>query len=114
ATKTHAFKVVYEDTTKPDLAPIAAKMKERKILEGAAEMLSALKLPKTLTLKGTSCGEANAWYDNQTDVITFCYELVRDFVKSAANSGKFNLTQERAVIGPFMFIVLHGAPHAVL
>ena len=111
--KTHAFRVVYEDTTKPDLAPIAQKMKERKILEGAAEMLSALKLPKTLTLKGSSCGEANAWYDSDTASITFCYELVRDFIKSAGQSGKFNLTPEQAVIGPFMFIVLHETAHAV-
>ena len=113
AGKTHSFRVVYEDTTKPDLAPIAAKMKERKVLEGAAEMLSALKLPKTLTLKGANCGEANAWYDSETGAITFCYELVRDFIKSAGNSGKFNLTPEQAVIGPFMFIVLHETAHAV-
>src|SRR5262249_36419130 len=86
--KTDSFRVVYEGTTKPDLAPIAEKMKERKILEGAAEMLSALKLPKTLTLKGSSCGEANAWYDSETGAITFCYELVRDFIKSASKSGK--------------------------
>src|SRR5678810_1416292 len=78
--KTHSFRVVYEEPTKPELAPIAAKMKERRILEGAAEMLSALKLPRTLTLKGTSCGEPNAWYDAQIDVITFCYELVNDFI----------------------------------
>src|SRR5215468_12583374 len=84
--KTQAFRVAYVDTTKPDLAPLAAKMKERKVLEGAAEMLSALRLPRTLTLKAESCGEANAWYDPQTDVITFCYELVRDFMKSASNS----------------------------
>jgi hypothetical protein len=111
--KTHSFRVVYADTTKPELAPIAAKMKERKILEGAAEMLSALKLPRTLTLKSESCGESNAWYDNQTDVITFCYELVNDFIKSASKSEKFKLTPEQAVIGPFMFIVLHETAHAV-
>ena len=112
-TKTHSFRVVYADTDKPDLAPIAAKMKERKILEGAAEMLSALKLPRTLTLKGQSCGEANAWYDSETDVITFCYELVSDFIKQAGKSGKFNLTPEQAVVGPFLFIVLHETSHAV-
>lgn len=111
--KTHAFRVVYEDTTKPELAPIAAKMKERKVLDGAAEMLSALKLPRTLTLKGSSCGESNAWYDSETDVITFCYELVNDFIKSANKSGKFNLTPEQAVLGPFLFIVLHETAHAV-
>ena len=111
--RTHAFRVAYVDTTKPELAPLAAKMKERKILEAAAEMLSALRLPRTLTLKAESCGEANAWYDPPTGVITFCYELVRDFVKSASKSGKFNLTPEQAVIGPFLFIVLHETAHAV-
>lgn len=111
--KTHAFRVVYEDTTKPELAPIAAKMRERKVLEGAAEMLSALKLPRTLTLKASSCGDSNAWYDSDTDVITFCYELVNDFIKSANKSGKFNLTPEQAVLGPFLFIVLHETAHAV-
>jgi len=111
--RTHAFRVAYQDTTKPELAPLAAKMKERRILEGAAEMLSALKLPRTLTLKAESCGEANAWYDPPTGVITFCYELVRDFVKSASKSGKFSLTPEQAVIGPFLFIVLHETAHAV-
>ena len=110
---TGSFRVAYVETTKPELAPIAAKMKERRVLEGAAEMLSALKLPRTLTLKAESCGEPNAWYDSQTDVITFCYELVNDFAKSAAKSGKFNLTPEQAVIGPFMFIVLHETAHAV-
>jgi hypothetical protein len=113
AGKTHSFRVAYEDTAKPDLAPLAAKMKERKVLEGAAEMLSALKLPRTLTLKAESCGEANAWFDTETHVITFCYELVRDFIKSAGSSGKFNLTPEQAVIGPFLFIVLHETAHAV-
>lgn len=112
ATKT-SVKVVYEETTKPELAPIAAKMKERHVLEGAAQMFSALKLPRTLTFKAASCGESNAWYDNQTDVVTFCYELVNDFIKVANRSGKFNLTPEQAVIGPFLFIVLHETAHAV-
>ena len=111
--KKPAFRVVYEDTTKPDLAPIAAKMKERRILEGAAAMLGALKLPRTLTLKAMSCGESNAWYDSDTDIITFCYELVSDFIKQAGKSGKFNLTPEQAVVGPFLFIVLHETAHAV-
>jgi hypothetical protein len=88
-------------------------MRERKILEGAAEMLSAIKLPRTLTLKATSCGESNAWYDSDTDVISFCYELVNDFIRAANRGGKFNLTPEQAVIGPFLFIVLHETAHAV-
>ncbi|HVN33151.1 MAG TPA: DUF4344 domain-containing metallopeptidase [Thermoanaerobaculaceae bacterium] len=111
--KKPSFRVDYEDTTRPELAPLAAKMKERHVLEAAAEMLNALKLPRQLTLKAASCGESNAWYDNETDVITFCYELVADFVKSAAKSERFRLTPEQAIIGPFLFIVLHETSHAV-
>ncbi len=111
--KTSSFGVVYEDTTKPELAPIAAKMKERHILEGTAEMLSALRLPTRLTFKATSCGESNAWFDADTNVLTFCYELVNDFIKAAGKSGRFNLTPEQAVIGPFLFIALHETAHAV-
>jgi Putative metallopeptidase len=107
------FKVVYEEAKKPELEPLVAKMKERRILEGAAAMLGALRLPRSITLKGASCGESNAWYDSDTDVITFCYELVRDFVKGAGKSERFNLTPEQAVIGPFLFIVLHETAHAV-
>jgi hypothetical protein len=107
------FKVIYEDPKKPEQADLASKMKERKILEGAAEMLSALKLPKALTLKAATCGESNAWYDSETDVITFCYELVQDFAKGARKSDQFKLTPEQAVVGPFMFIVLHETAHAV-
>jgi len=114
AGKKPTFKVVYEDPKKPEQAELASKMKERKVLEGAAEMLSALKLPRSLTLKAATCGESNAWYDSETDVITFCYELVSDFVKSARKgSDQFKLTPEQAVIGPFMFIVLHETAHAV-
>ncbi len=111
--KKGSFRVEYEDTTKPELAPIAATMTERHGLEGAAEVRSSVKLPRPLTLKATSCGESNAWYDNQTDVISFCYELVNDFIKVANRSGKFNLTPEQAVIGPCLFIVLHETAHAL-
>ena len=111
--KKPSFRVVYEDTTKPELAPIAAKMKERRVLEIAAEVLSVVKLPRPVTLKGSSCGESNAWYDADTDILTFCYELVADFIKQANRSGSFNLTPEQAVLGPFFFIVLHESAHAI-
>lgn len=111
--KKPSFKVVYEEPKNAELAPLVAKMKERRVLEGAAEMLSALKLPRTLTLKGESCGESNAWYDSDTDVLTFCYEMGADFVKAAGKSERFKLTPEQAVIGPFLFIILHETAHAV-
>ena len=111
--KKPSFRVEYEAPTKPEHAEIAAKMKERKILEGAAEVLSSVRLPSQVTFKSATCGESNAWYDADTNVLTFCYELVADFMKQANRSGTFQLTPEQAVVGPFFFIVLHESAHAI-
>jgi hypothetical protein len=107
------IRVAYDQPKKSEQAQLAEKMKERRILEGAAEVLGVLRLPRTLTLKAASCDEPNAWFDPETDVITFCYELVEEFVRSAAKTERFGLTAEQAVIGPFFFIVLHESAHAV-
>jgi hypothetical protein len=109
----HPVRVVYEPPTKPEQTPIAERMKQDRILEDAAEMLGMLKLPKLLTLHARTCGESNAWYDNDTHVLTFCYELVRDFIKMAEQSNHFELTPDQAVVGPFLFVVLHETAHAV-
>jgi hypothetical protein len=105
--------VVYEEPKYPDQAHIAAKMKQEHILEDAVDMISILKLPKLLTLRGESCGEPNAWYDAETHVLTFCYELVCDFIKMAQRSAHFELTEDQAVVGPFLYIVLHETAHAL-
>jgi hypothetical protein len=110
---TPRFRVVYAEPKKAEQAPLAEKMKERRILENAAEVLGVLRLPRSLTLKAESCDEPNAWFDPETDVITFCYELVEEFVRSAGKTERFGLTPEQAVIGPFGFIVLHESAHAV-
>lgn len=107
-------RVVYEPPTKPEQVPVAERMKKDHILEDAAEMLGMLKLPKLLTLHARTCAESNAWYDAETHVLTFCYELVRDFIKMAEQSGHYELTPDQAVVGPFLFVVLHETAHAVI
>jgi hypothetical protein len=106
--------VVYEAPKKPEHAAVAEKMRRERLLEDSADMLAMLKLPKLLTLRAETCGESNAWYDSETHVLTFCYELVSDFIKMAENSGHFELTPDQAVVGPFLFIVLHETAHAVI
>ena len=108
-----SVRVVYEAPKKTEHAAAAVWMTQEHILEDAADMLSMLKLPKLLTLRAESCGESNAWYDPETHVLTFCYELVGDFIKMAAKSGHYELTPDQAVTGPFLFIVLHETAHAV-
>lgn len=107
------YPVVYEEPTSPSMASVAARMKERRALEGAAEMLAGLRLPRKLTLKAASCGEPNAWYDADTDVVTFCYELAAEFIRGAQAAERFGLTPEQAAIAPFLFIMLHETAHAV-
>ena len=106
-------KVVYADPKEARDAPLAQAMRQKQILEKAAEVVKTVRLPRTLTLKAESCGEPNAWYDPDTDIVTFCYELVREMVQRAGSADRMGLTQEQAVIGPFAFIVFHETAHAV-
>ena len=112
-TKMQSVHVVYEEPKRAENAAATVWMTQEHILEDAADMLSMLKLPKLLTLRAESCGESNAWYDPETHVLTFCYELVGDFIKMAEKSGHYGLTPDQAVTGPFLFIVLHETAHAV-
>jgi hypothetical protein len=92
------YPVVYEQPTSPSMAAVAARMKERRALETTAEMLAFLKLPRKLTLKAASCGEANAWYDAETDIVTFCYEMADDFIRGASAEERFGLTQDHVPV----------------
>jgi len=108
-----SVRVLYEEPKKPDHAAAAEWMKQEHILDDAADMLSIIRLPRLLTLRAESCGESNAWYDSETHVLTFCYELVGEFLEMGHRAGHFELTPEQAVVGPFLFIVLHETAHAV-
>jgi len=107
------FKVVYAEPKDAQDAPIAQAMRQNQILEKTGAILKAVRLPRTLTFKAESCGEPNAWYDADTDIVTFCYELVREMVQRAGSADRLGLTREQAIVGPFTFIVFHETAHAV-
>lgn len=51
-------------------------MKQDRLLEDFAEAINeAFALPQDLTVLGTDCDEANAFYDSSDRTITVCYEL---------------------------------------
>jgi hypothetical protein len=66
-----------------------------------------------LLLKLSGCdGESNAWYDE--DVITLCYEFLADILKNALEKTLPSvITQDDAILGPFVDVVLHETGHAV-
>lgn len=66
-----------------------ADMANRILEAEVANMNSVLKLPKVLTVKVESCGDANAFYDPEDVSITFCIEFIAHlediFDKTGAN-----------------------------
>jgi len=57
----------------------ADELKSRKILEGISSLLSTnFALPRPLKIVAKQCNEANAFYDEETHSITYCYELADD------------------------------------
>lgn len=50
------------------------------VLEDAGKaVLSQYNLPRPVTLRGTECGEANAFFDPETHEVVMCYEMVDFF-----------------------------------
>lgn len=57
-------------------AQFADELKSRKILESLADYLrTTFRLPGPVSIRAEQCGEANAYYDEDTHEITYCYEL---------------------------------------
>jgi hypothetical protein len=66
-----------------------------------------------LLLKVSGCdGESNAWYDGSA--VTVCYEYLADILKNALEGTLPSvITQDDAILGPFMDVFLHETGHAV-
>ncbi|MCL6608494.1 MAG: DUF4344 domain-containing metallopeptidase [Geminicoccaceae bacterium] len=76
------IRVVYDDV--PAFRPLRDRLRSAGVLEAAAaEIVSTFVLPRTLTLRVTSCGEENAGWMPPERRIVLCYELVRAFERLA-------------------------------
>lgn len=55
-------------------------LKDLEFFETAAEfILSGYALPRPISMRGTECGEPNAFYDHEAAEVVFCYELAEHF-----------------------------------
>ena len=55
---------------------------------------------------------SNAWYDGR--FVTVCYEYLADLLKNAPEETlPSGITQQDAILGPFMDVFLHESGHAV-
>lgn len=93
--------------------PIYERLKQVRALEQIQKLLSPLRLPRPLLLKVSDCaGKSNAWYDGK--VVTVCYEYLADILKNAMEGTLPSvISQDDAILGPFMDVFLHESGHAV-
>ncbi len=111
--KSKQIRVEYDVPGNPSHRLIYERLKQVRALEQIQKLLSPLRLPRPLLLKVSGCdGESNAWYDGS--VVTVCYEYLADILKNALE-GKLPsiITQDDAILGPFMDVFLHETGHAV-
>lgn len=111
--KSDRIVIEYVIPTNPALKPIYDILRDKKALERLRELLLPVKWPRPLRLELRDChGESNAGYEDAE--ITVCYELLDDFWRSAADSGRPPaITREDAFVGQSMNVFLHEAAHAL-
>jgi hypothetical protein len=111
--QSNQIRVEYDVPKNPAHRPIYERLKQVRALERIQRLLSPLRLPRPLLLKVSGCdGDSNAWYDGSA--VTVCYEYLADILKNALE-GKLPsvITQDDAILGPFMDVFLHETGHAV-
>ena len=111
--KSKQIRVEYDVPKNPAHQPIYERLKQVRALERVQKLLSPLRLPRPLLLKVSGCdGESNAWYDGS--VVTVCYEYLAGILKNALEGTLPSIiTQDDAILGPFMDVFLHETGHAV-
>ena len=111
--KSKQIRIEYDLPKNPAHQPIYERLKQVRALEHVQTLLSPLRLPRPLLLKVSGCdGESNAWYEE--GFVTVCYEFLADILKNAMDKTLPGIiTQDDAILGPFMDVFLHEAGHAV-
>lgn len=88
--------------------------KERFLDDIAAELDKAIVVRPKLTLRLAECGEANAFYDEDTRTIDLCLELLTDLRESFAAAYEKDDEVDDAVAGAFVFYLFHELGHALI
>lgn len=108
-------RIVYQDPGPGDASEIYREVRERRVLEGLRNLVSDLRLPRTLTLRMAGCGgEPNAWYVPRERTVTVCYDYIRDVRERAPSTvTPDGLTRQAAIFGGLAQVFLHEVGHAL-
>jgi hypothetical protein len=99
----------------PKFQPIYDKLKNRQVLEELQAFLAPLRLPRKLTIKTDTCGDAAAHY-KPGGPVTICYEYVANLEQAAPDVklkiGGQDFTKDDALIGSFVHVALSETARA--
>lgn len=111
--KVGKIRIEYADPKDPAFRDLAETLKKARVLEYVQNILGAIRLPRTLTVKLADCGGvSNAWFAN--DELRVCYEYVAAIYKdSAEHDLPIGVSREDTIIGPLLDVFLHESGHAV-
>ena len=114
--RTDRIRIEYEPPKDPAHQAIYELLKERQVLETLQRMFAPFRFPTDLTIKTLSCnGLVNSWYntDSSGPTVHMCYELLQDILKNMPEAtSPTGVTPHDAVVGQFLFWVLHELGHA--
>ena len=118
-------RVAYVEPEDPSHRPCYEELRARHVLEQAAEAIASIPLPKQLLLQFKGCdGDSNAYYDEETATVTFCYEYLSEIRQMAVQhlvDGKYvqfpgsddRIPFMEAIEGPVAFVLFHEMGHAI-
>ena len=109
------FIVEHADVKNARFAELDQKIKKEKLLEKAADDLNkALILPENIYLRARDCGEPNAEFDQATQAITVCYELMEHFSNLYRSEGMKAEDADKKMFDAVRFAFLHEVGHALI
>jgi len=112
------IKIEYTDPTNGELKGVQQRLKNRYVLETLREFLSALRLPRELTVRTAQCSpNANEIvttleYEPQRPV-TICYELIDKIEKIAVAHTRNEDLQRKVVVGAFVQAALQETAYGI-
>jgi Putative metallopeptidase len=118
--KASQIDIAYVEPRNPKYRPIHQRLKQLHVLETLQAFLAPLRLPEKLMVKVDECGGALTTPYRPQGPVTICYEYVALIEANRPTHGYVyfgrgipTLTENKAIIGPFVELVLQQVAYAV-
>lgn len=109
------FVVLPAQVKSAEMRADAKRMHDSGTLQEMAGALNAIfVLPRDIGLRFAECGEANAYYDPNTQQISMCLELWQGLAETLEGQFEDDEATSDALAGAFIAVVLHEAGHALV